>query len=129
MFRLQLLLLIRPIVLLQQLAEVRQVGDYKKGTLLLGNNVAEIVVILKTLPTKEACEALARKIEADMKSLTKIEVITREDTVSVSCHDRGFDIATSQAKVTTFITTLAANIRKLEPGTHLDPKVVLVCCI
>lgn len=109
----------------QQLAEVRQVGCFKKGTLLAGNNVAEIVVILKTLPTKEACEALAKRVEADMKSLMQTEVVTKSDTITLLLHDRGFDISNSQAKVSTYITTLTQNIRKLEAGIHLDSKATL----
>lgn len=107
-----------------QLDEVRQVGAFKKGTLITGNNVAEVVVILKTLPTKEACEALAKRVETDLKNAMKTEVLTKADHFTTTMHDRGFNIANWQAKVCVLIATLPQNIRKLEKDIHLDPKVM-----
>jgi len=105
-----------------QLDEVRQVGSFKKGTMLCGHNVADIVVILKTLPTKEACEALAKKVEADLKNSMKTEVLTKADQIITTIHERGFDISNWQSKVCVLIATLPQNIRKLESDIHLDPK-------
>lgn len=91
---------------------------------MTGNNVAEIVVILKTLPTKEACDALGKKVEADLKNLMMTEVVTKSDTIIKTVHERGFDISNSQARVCVFIATLPQNIRKLEADIHLDAKAI-----
>ncbi|EDV91471.1 interleukin enhancer-binding factor 2 homolog [Drosophila grimshawi] len=105
-----------------QLEEVRQVGSFKKGTILTGNNVADVVVILKTFPTKEACEALAKKVEADLKTSMKTEVLTKGEQHTIQIHDRGFDVSNLQAKVRILIATLPQNLRKLEPEIHMDQK-------
>ncbi|EDW15433.1 interleukin enhancer-binding factor 2 homolog [Drosophila mojavensis] len=107
-----------------QLEEVRQVGSFKKGTILSGNNVADVVVILKTLPTKEACEALAKKVEADLKTNMKTEVLAKGEQHTLEIHDRGFDVSNSQARVRILIATLPQNLRKLEPEIHMDHKLM-----
>lgn len=109
---------------MQQLDEVRQVGSFKKGTMVTGHNVADIVVILKTLPTKEACEALSKKVQEDLKTLMKTEVVTKADVLKTELHDKGFDISNRHARVKVLITTLPQNIRKLEADTHLNSKIM-----
>ena len=99
-------------------------GSFKKGTMISGNNVADIVVILKTLPTKEACEALSKKVESDLKNAMKTEVLTKADQIYTTIHDRGFDVANWQAKVRILIATLPQNLRKLEADIHLDQKLM-----
>lgn len=107
-----------------QLEEVRQVGSFKKGTMLTGNNVADIVVILKTVPSKDSCEELGKKVESDLKNAMKTEVLTKADHINTTFHDRGFDIFNTQAKVRILITTIPQNMRKSEPNMFPDAKVM-----
>lgn len=103
---------------------MRQVGSYKKGTMLAGKNVADIVVILKTLPTREACEVLAKRVDLELKNAMKTEVVTKDDVISIENTEKGFDVFNSNARVRILITTIPANIRRLEPKIHLDIKLM-----
>jgi interleukin enhancer-binding factor 2 len=97
-----------------QLEEVRQVGSYKKGTMRTGKNIADIVVILKTIPTKESIDALAKKVDELLKESMKTEVIAKTEMITVCNTDKGFDIFNWQARVCILIATLPPNIRKVE---------------
>ncbi|TRY69574.1 hypothetical protein TCAL_03020 [Tigriopus californicus] len=101
-----------------QIEEVRQVGPFKKGTLLTGNNVAEIVVVLKTLPTKEAVEALGNKVWETLKHKDHKEVLT------MIPNDKGIDLSSPEATTRILVTTLTANFRKLDASIHMELKVV-----
>lgn len=104
--------------------QVRQVGSFKKGTMLAGHNVADIVVILKGLPTKEVCEALAKKVDEELKNAMKTEVVTKDEVLKIENTERGFDISNAHARLKILLTTAPQNIRKLDPEIHLDAKIM-----
>jgi len=98
-----------------QIEEIRQVGSFKKGTMLANRKTADLVVVLKTLPTKTAVEALGKKCKEDLaKQGIKPTTLTTNDT--------GFVIAHTTATVNVLIATIPPNIRKLDPELHLDVK-------
>lgn len=93
--------------------------------MITGHNVADIVVILKTLPTREAVEALGNKVRDDLKNLMKSEIITKADVLSHSTNERGIEISNSLACVRVMITTIHQNLRKLDSEIHLDQKIMM----
>lgn len=101
-----------------QIDEVRQVGSFKKGTMIAMHNVADIVVILKTLPTVEAVTSLGNKV------LEEVQKQDPQEALKMCTSERGFDISNAEATVKVLITTVHQNIRKLDPEIHLDPKIV-----
>lgn len=101
-----------------QIEEVRQVGSYKKGTMVAGTNVADMVVVLKTLPTKEAVEALGNKVWETLKMKEPKEVLT------MIPNERGVDLSSPEATVAIAVTTIVPNLRKLDAAIHMDEKVL-----
>uniref|UniRef100_A0A023F8Y5 Putative transcription factor nfat subunit nf45 n=1 Tax=Triatoma infestans TaxID=30076 RepID=A0A023F8Y5_TRIIF len=101
-----------------QVDESRQVGSFKKGTMLTGKNVADIVVILKTLPTKECIGALGNRVMEDLKTANPKEVLEMFVT------EQGFDLRAPEAVVRVLVTTVHQNLRKLDPELHMDYKIL-----
>lgn len=97
--------------------EARAVGSYKKGTMITGHNVADVVIILRTLPTREAVIALGQRVLSDIRAATA-------ETISLVPNDKGFNISNSEATVKCLISTIPPNLPKLEPDLHLPTKVM-----
>lgn len=93
--------------------------------MITGHNVADIVVILKTLPTREAVDALGNKVRDDLKSLMKSEIITKADVLTHTVNERGIEISNSHACVRVMVTTIHHNLRKLDSEIHLDQKIMM----
>jgi interleukin enhancer-binding factor 2 len=99
--------------------EARQVGSFKKGTMMTKSNVADLVVVLKTLPTVEAVNALGNRILEDIKASDPKEVLG-----SVP-RDFGCEIAGTQAVIRLLITTIPPNLKKLDPELHLNADLMM----
>lgn len=79
-----------------------------------GKNIADFVVIFKSIPTKESIEALSKKVEENLKESMKTEVISKAEQINIQLTDKGFDIFNWQARVCILIATVPPNIRKVE---------------
>ncbi|XP_072174409.1 interleukin enhancer-binding factor 2 homolog [Diadema setosum] len=96
--------------------EVRQVGSFKKGTIMANSPVADLVVIFKTLPTMEAVMALGNRVVEGVKETDPKEVLT------MLANDAGCEISSSDATVKILVTTIPPNMKKLDPTIHLPMK-------
>lgn len=112
-----------------QFDEIRQVGSFKKGTMLMSSKlVADICVVLKTLPTREAVNVLANKVFEEFKKTVTNPLELKN--LQLSLNESGFEIClTAFASITAvdvaiqvLVTTQYQNIRKLDPSLHLDAK-------
>jgi len=88
---------------------------------MAGHEVADIVVILKTLPTLEAVQALSTKVTEDLRLADPHEAYTSLPNES------GFEVSSSEATVKVLIATIPPNLKKLDPQLHCkDTR--LNCC-
>jgi interleukin enhancer-binding factor 2 len=99
--------------------EVRVVGSFKKATIMKGHTVADIVVIFKTLPTKESVVALSQRIISDFRENYPTGIKIADD-VLMAPDNTGFDVISSLGTVRILISTIALNLKKLTSGLHLD---------
>lgn len=92
-----------------------QIGSYKKGTMLRGRNVADIVLILKNPPTKEAIQALLTKIKDEMANILRTEIVMRSQFVTIEANDNGIDVFNCCARVRILFAT--SDMRESDANT------------
>jgi len=110
--------------------EVRQVGSFKKGTMLHSTKLnADVCVVLKTLPTKEAVQRLANKVMEELKKtitnpleLKNIQLNMTEGGFEMLCSGL-MNASTIDVAVQVLVTTQYQNLKRLEANLHLDYKV------
>lgn len=111
-----------------QFDEIKQVGAFKNGTLSMATKlIADICVVLKTLPTREAVLSLGNKVFDELKKeATAVEL----PTLHMNTNDSGFEIVSVASAasivdvaVQMLVTTQYQNIRKLDANLHLDAKI------
>lgn len=98
--------------------EYREVGSFKKDTALTGHTVADIVIIMQTLPTFEAVAALGNKLAEELRA--------QKEVVSCVSRDYGCLLAGASIQVRILITTLPSNAPNLEPDLHLAERVMMI---
>lgn len=112
-------LILAPIGLNIPVDEVRTVGSYKKGTMLAGHPVADLVVILKETPTAADIENLANKVQEQLK------VSTPNDEFPTQANEGGFNTTSNEgALVRVLVTTLPKNLFQVDPEKHVDVKLL-----
>lgn len=104
-----------------QIEECRQVGDFKKGTMTKGHNIAGIVVILKTLPTKEIVKTFAEKVIETVNAAAE-----NPTEIKMQETDNGFELAEGDIKVDVGIAIPPGQMRKLDSNTHISGKILQV---
>jgi len=80
--------------------------------MMIGREIADVVVILKTLPTLEAVQALANRVTEDLR------VGDPSETFSALTNEAGFQVSSSDATVNILIATIPPNLKKLDPQLH-----------
>lgn len=112
-------LILAPVGLNIPVDEVRTVGSYKKGTMLAGHPVADLVIILKDTPTASDIENVANKVQAKLKENTP------NDEFPTQANEGGFNTTSNEgALVRVLVTTLPKNLFQVDPEKHVDVKLL-----
>jgi len=99
--------------------EIKTVGSYKKGTMLAGHPVADLVIVLKDTPGAEDIEQLSVKVQEKLKENTP------GDDFPTQANEGGFNTtSTDGALVRVLVTTLPKNLLEADKEKHVDVKLL-----
>ncbi|KAI1289649.1 Interleukin enhancer-binding factor 2 -like protein [Halotydeus destructor] len=101
--------------------EIRQVGSFKKGTLLIKNLRADLVVILGTLPFIESVKALSSRVREDL-----IQLDPSLSKITATVTESGFDLEHDAQEITVqvLVTTVIPNLRRIDNVVHIPKRIL-----
>nr|CAH8875122.1 unnamed protein product [Trichobilharzia regenti] len=100
-----------------QLEHIHRVGSFKMGTWLNGSCIADLVCVLRTLPTREAVQNLANFVRSQ---LTTNKSSTEYINCKVELESYGFSVTSGDYVVQVLITTTPMNLNKVDPNIHIN---------
>lgn len=96
--------------------EMRVVGSFKKGTILSGHKTADIVLIIKHLPTLEEITSIMNVIKAKLNE----QQPDKGKKATAKTHESGFTYTYNGSILNVFITTLPSNTKEtIDPEKHV----------
>ncbi|KAI6190087.1 hypothetical protein M3Y97_00078800 [Aphelenchoides bicaudatus] len=102
-----------------KIEEVREVGSFKKGTMLSRHNVGDVVIMFKGLPKPEDMKKLADQVVEHLKS-----GVHQNDVFGVVPREFGCEIAGTQAVIRLLAAIPGDQIANLEPDVHCKTEVI-----
>ena len=87
--------------------------------MLAGHPVADLVIILRDIPSAEDIEQIALKVKEKLKEQDKL------DEFPTQANEGGFNISSNEgALVRCLVTTLPKNLLRTDPSKHVDVKLL-----
>lgn len=100
--------------------ETRAVGSFKKGVAIKGEKSADLVIIFKSLPTKEAVSWIANTVLTEIK---EGEAPRNKAGYKLEIKEHGFDLVNKGLILRCLVTTIHSNLKNLQPDIHIPIQV------
>uniref|UniRef100_A0AC35UGD8 DZF domain-containing protein n=1 Tax=Rhabditophanes sp. KR3021 TaxID=114890 RepID=A0AC35UGD8_9BILA len=99
------------------ISHIQPIGSFAYGTLRSVSCIADMAVVLKTLPTQESILLLAKAITADVTTKGQVEC-------NFQLWEFGFVLKSNDVCVRIFIGTIPSNLNLLNPTMHYDLRIL-----